>query len=54
MRYRVGRIVRLVAALACLVFIVPFLMSKLDSGNTRSTVEETRDDVKAKTLFSLF
>ncbi|CAM4887854.1 unnamed protein product [Rotaria socialis] len=44
MRYRVGRIVRLVIGLACLVVIVPFLLSKLDSGNTISIVEDTRDD----------
>ena len=38
MRYRVGRILRLFVVLAVLVFMVPFLMSKLDSGNSRSTI----------------
>lgn len=38
MRYRVGRILRLVVVLALLVFMVPFLMSKLDSGNSRSSI----------------
>ena len=36
MRYRIGRTVRLVIALACLVLMIPFLMSKLDSGSART------------------
>jgi hypothetical protein len=50
MRYRLGRILRLVIGLTLLVFMVPFLMSKLDSGNNRSSVgDETVDHSDVQT-----
>lgn len=44
MRYRLGRAVRLVIALAFLVFMVPFLMSKLDSGSSPPVASDRGDD----------
>jgi hypothetical protein len=44
MRYRIGRALRLIIGLAFLVFMVPFLMSKLDSSNNRSTTGDKEVD----------
>ncbi len=46
MRYRLGRTVRFIIALVCLMLLVPFLMSKLDSGTStnRSISEDIRVD----------
>ncbi len=44
MRYRFGHILRLIIGLAFFVFLIPFLMSKLDSGSSRSTAEEPEVD----------
>jgi len=44
MRFRLGRSLRLIIGLAFLVFMVPFLMSKLDSSNNRSTTEDKEVD----------
>ena len=49
MRYRLGRAVRLIIATLCLMLLVPFLMSKLDSGTNRSIGEDiggTKQDSK--------
>jgi len=58
MRYRIGRTVRLVIGLAFPVLLIPLLMSKLDSGTSRSTAESDEvdyTDVRKKSLlfFSL-
>ncbi len=44
MRYRLGRTIRFLIALAFLVFLIPFLTSKLDSGTNLSTVEDNKVD----------
>ncbi|CAF3349809.1 unnamed protein product [Rotaria sp. Silwood1] len=44
MRYRLGRILRFIIGLGLLIFIVPFLMSKLDSSTKRSIVEDNKVD----------
>ncbi|CAF0754632.1 unnamed protein product [Rotaria sordida] len=44
MRYRFGRTFLYIIGLAFLIFIIPFLMSKLDSGTSRSTDEENKVD----------
>jgi hypothetical protein len=57
MRYRIGRTVRLVIGLAFLVLLIPLLMSKLDSGTSRSTGEDNEvgyTDVRKNSLFFLF
>jgi hypothetical protein len=54
MRYRLGRIVRLIIGLALLVLLIPFLMSKLDSGTSRSTADGNGvdyPDVRKKCIF---
>jgi hypothetical protein len=43
MRFRLGRTVRLVIALVCLVLMIPFLMSKLDSTVSRSSSDSNND-----------
>ena len=40
MRYRVGRILRLVIVLGCLMLIIPYLMSKLDSPTSGSNARD--------------
>lgn len=42
MRYRVGRILRLIAAIAFLVFVTPFFLSKFDFGNEGTIVDDTK------------
>jgi hypothetical protein len=44
MPFRVGRILRLFVGLACLVLMVPFLMSKLDSASRRSNASHANID----------
>lgn len=44
MRYRLGRTIRFFIALALLVFLVPFLMTKLDSSTRHSLATEPRMD----------
>lgn len=57
MRYRLGRTIRFFIALALLVFLVPFLMTKLDSSTSRSFETEPRmdnHDVRIKLCCSSF
>ncbi len=57
MRFRLGRALRLIIGLAFLVFMVPFLMSKLDSSNNRSTTDDKEvdyPDVRIKNKFVFF
>lgn len=58
MRYRIGRTLRVIIGLAFFVLLIPFLMSKLDSGTSRSASNDNDFDYsdvrKKKVVFSLY